>query len=119
MPHLKIDASLVVAARTLAQQIVSPVIEYAYAHTTTSIERTTLRLIGVDGVDYADVPLPNRVVEAGESLLPYGILLPFVYTMLQHHLDAQTTATALANGELSLPAADCADWSTAQVKEGA
>src|SRR2546422_146360 len=48
MPHLKLDQSLVNEARTLAQHIVEPVIGYISAHTTVAIERTTLRLIGVD-----------------------------------------------------------------------
>src|SRR6266436_2758696 len=98
MPHLKLDQSLVNEARTLAQHIVEPVIGYISAHTTVAIERTTLRLIGVDGVDQEDVPLPNRVVDSALPLLPGGILRPFVAAMLTHHLDAQTTAEAIGRG---------------------
>jgi beta-lysine 5,6-aminomutase alpha subunit len=102
MPHLKLDQSLVNEARTLAQHIVEPVIGYISAHTTVAIERTTLRLIGVDGIDEEDVPLPNRVVDGALHLLPAGILRPFVATILQNNLGVQATAEAIGRGELAL-----------------
>src|SRR6266705_5995660 len=102
MPHLKLDQSLIDEARALAQHIVAPVIDYIIAHTTVAIERTTLRLIGVDGVDEEDVPLPNRVVESALPLLPGGILRPFVAAMLTHQLDAQATAEAIGRGNIAL-----------------
>src|ERR1700726_4228012 len=102
MPQLKLDQSLVNEARALAQHIVEPVIDYISKHTTVAIERTTLRLIGVDGVDEEGVPLPNRVVESALSLLPGGILRPFVAAMLQSNLDVQATAEAVGRGELTL-----------------
>src|SRR5947209_4627878 len=102
MPHLKLDQALIDEARALASHIVAPVIDYIGMHTTVAIERTTLRLVGVDGVDEEDVPLPNRAVESALPLLPGGILRPFVATMLQNNLDVQATAAALGRGELSL-----------------
>ncbi len=102
MPHLKLDQSLVNEARSLADHIVAPIIEYIGAHTTVAIERTTLRLLGVDGVDEADVPLPNRVIDSARPLLPGGILRPFVAAMVQHQLDAQAAAEAIGRGELAL-----------------
>ncbi len=102
MPHLTLDQSLVNEARSLAEHIVAPVIDYIGAHTTVAIERATLRLLGVDGVDEAGVPLPNRVVDSARSLLPGGILRPFVTAMLRHQLDAQAVAEAIGRGELIL-----------------
>ena len=102
MPHLKLDRSLVDEARALARHIVAPVIDYIAEHTTVAIERTTLRLLGVDNVDEAGVPLPNCVVDSTRSLLSGGILRPFVAVMLQHQLDAQATAEAIGRGDLAL-----------------
>src|SRR5437588_4627774 len=102
MPHLKLDQSLVNEARAMARHIVDPIIDYIGQHTTVAIERATLRLIGVDGVDGEDVPLPNRVVERATPLLPGGILRPFVATMLAHKLDVQGTAEAIGWRELTL-----------------
>src|ERR1700738_5276600 len=102
MPRLKLDQTLVDEARSLAQQIVAPVIDYIGQHTTVAVERSTLRLIGVDGIDEEDVPLPNRVVEKARSLLTGGVLRPFVAVMLDNQLDVQRTAEAIGRGELSL-----------------
>src|SRR5207249_2493647 len=75
---------------------------YIGKHTSTTIERTTLRLIGVDGVDEDGIPLPNRVVDSALPFLSGGILRPFVAAMLQNHLDVQAAAQAIGRGELSL-----------------
>src|SRR5262249_20888379 len=102
MPHLKLDQGLIDEARALAQHIVNPVIDYINRHTTVAIERATLRLIGVDGVDEEGVPLPNRVVESALPLLPGGILRPFAAAMLRSEQDVQATAEAIGRGEYAL-----------------
>src|SRR5438132_6721253 len=102
MPHLRLDQSLVNEARALAQHIVAPVIDYIGEHTTVAIERATLRLIGVDGIDADGVPLPNRVVDGALPFLTGGILRPFVASMLQNNLAVQATAEASGRDELSL-----------------
>jgi beta-lysine 5,6-aminomutase alpha subunit len=101
MPHLKLDSTLVDEARVLARHIVAPIIDYINAHTTVAIERATLRLIGVDGVDETGVPLPNCVVDNALPLLPGGILRPFVAAMLHSNLNVQAAAEAIGRGELS------------------
>src|SRR6266516_7564406 len=115
MPHLKLDQTLIDEARALAQHIVAPVIDYIGAHTTVAIERTTLRQIGVDGVDEDDVPLPNRIVDSALPLLPGGILRPFVAAMLQNNLDVQATAHAIGRGELPLHERPTDDRSLASI----
>ena len=100
MPHLNLDSTLVDEARALAWHIVAPVIDYIHAHTTVAIERATLRLIGVDGIDETGVPLPNCVVDSALPLLSGGILRPFVAAMLHQNLDVQATAEAIGRGEL-------------------
>ncbi|MFL5626494.1 MAG: lysine 5,6-aminomutase subunit alpha [Ktedonobacteraceae bacterium] len=115
MPHLKLDQALVDEARVLARRIVEPVIGYIDAHTTVAVERTTLRLIGVDGVDEEGVPLPNRVVDKALPLLPGGILRPFVAAMLRGKLDVQATAEAISRDELSLHEVGSEDVSLAAI----
>ncbi len=102
MPHLKLDQGLIDEARALAQHIVNPVVDYINRHTTVAIERATLRLIGVDGVDEEGVPLPNRVVEAALPLLPGGILRSFTAALLRRTQDVQATAEAIGRGECAL-----------------
>jgi beta-lysine 5,6-aminomutase alpha subunit len=117
MPHLKLDQPLVDEARALAGHIVAPVIGYINAHTTVAIERATLRLIGVDGVDDTGVPLPNCVVENASSLLPGGILRSFVAATLRSKLDVQATAEAIGRGELSLCEVNASNESIEKIDE--
>ena len=117
MPHLKLDQPLVDEARALARHIVAPVIDYINAHTTVSIERATLRLIGVDGVDETGVPLPNSIVDSASLLLPGGILRPYVASMLQSNLDVQAAAEAIGRSELSLCEVNAGNESIAKIDE--
>ena len=63
MPHLKLDQSLVDEARVIALHIGEPVIDFISKHTTVAIERTTLRLIGVDGVDEEEVVMDASITD--------------------------------------------------------
>ena len=60
---LNIDLEVVKRARQAAKEIASEVDQMVAAHTTVAIERTVLRLFGIDGVDHEQVPLPNVVVD--------------------------------------------------------
>src|ERR1035437_3658643 len=62
--ELRIDHGAVALARTLAAAIVDPIEDFIDRHSTLSVERAVVRLTGIDGVDAAGVPLPNRVVDA-------------------------------------------------------
>ncbi len=115
MPHLKLDQSLVDEARASARHIVAPVIDYIGKHTTVAIERAALRLIGVDGVDENEVPLPNRVVDSAISLLPGGILRPFIYAMLRNNLNVSETAEAIGRSNISLCKIDIKDESVEKI----
>jgi beta-lysine 5,6-aminomutase alpha subunit len=50
--------------RSLARQVAEGVRAETEQYMTVSTERTVLRLLGVDGVDADEVPIPNRVVTA-------------------------------------------------------
>jgi len=63
MAHLQLDQARIDRARESARRIARRVYDEMSASTTTSVERATLRLMGIDGVDENQVPLPNRVVD--------------------------------------------------------
>ncbi|MBR3705445.1 MAG: lysine 5,6-aminomutase subunit alpha, partial [Firmicutes bacterium] len=73
-------------------------------HTTVSTERTILRLLGVDGVDEVDNPLPNVVVdhikEAGA--LPTGVAYLMGNAMVQTGTNPQEIAEEIAAGKLEI-----------------
>jgi len=60
---LNIDFLVVEKAREIARKIAIATQNFIDQHTTTSIERTVCRLLGIDGVDEFGVPLPNNVVD--------------------------------------------------------
>jgi beta-lysine 5,6-aminomutase alpha subunit len=62
--ELRIDRAVVDRSRERARAIVAPVSEFIDAHSTLAVERTVLRLLGVDGVGPDEVPLPNLLVDA-------------------------------------------------------
>src|SRR5476649_2482641 len=62
--ELRIDTGAVQESRRLALAIVEPISAFIAAHTTVAVERSVVRLLGVDGVDADGVPLANRVVDA-------------------------------------------------------
>ena len=64
MGKLNLDQGKIARGRELAAIIVSQVRRHIDTHTTVSVERAVLRLLGIDGVDETGVPLVNPVVAA-------------------------------------------------------
>jgi beta-lysine 5,6-aminomutase alpha subunit len=60
---LNLDRGLIEKARNSAKNIAEDVQKFIDKHTTVTVERTIARLLGIDGVDDIDKPLPNVVVD--------------------------------------------------------
>ncbi len=60
---LDLDQRLIAQARASAARVAGEVQAFIDRHTTVSIERAVIRLLGVDGVTEDEWPLPNAVVE--------------------------------------------------------
>ncbi len=75
MNKLNLDQDTIAKCRTTASTIADEIHEFIHKNTTVSVERTVCRLLGIDGVDEFDIPMPNvlvdDVMENGE--LSYGI----------------------------------------------
>ena len=101
---LNLDQKVVDSARQHAANIAHEMQEFIDRHTTVSTERTIVRLLGVDGVDDVDTPLPNVVVdqikEAGA--LPTGAAYLMGNAMIQTGKDPQTIAEEMAAGKLDI-----------------
>lgn len=104
MSRLYLDPVMIDRGRELASDIAEGVSEFVMPRTTTAIERTVLRLFGVDGVDADGVPLPNRAVDAAlrAGTLGGGIAGPFANGVLQTGFSPQELGEALADGEVDL-----------------
>jgi beta-lysine 5,6-aminomutase alpha subunit len=104
MTQLHLDQAQIDRARESARRIARQVFDDMAQFTTTTVERATLRLMGVDGVDENFIPLPNRLVEhlQAQELLPYGAALIVAAAMQERGLTAQQVAEAVCAGTLTL-----------------
>ena len=57
---LDLDPGVVSACRQAAKRIAEDVFEQISGRTTVSVERSVTRLLGVDGADELEAPLPER-----------------------------------------------------------
>lgn len=103
MAQLPLNPEQVDHLKEMAKEIADQVQDYVETHSSVSVERTVLRLYGVDGVDTENTPLPNRLVDIlGEKdLLKSGISRPFAASMLASGKDAQTTAELIERREVA------------------
>ena len=101
---LGLDFKKVEYARGLAKNIADDVQAFCEQYTTVAVERTLARLMGIDGVDESDVPLPNVVVDAikDKGVLGEGILFFIANAMIQTGLKPQEIAEKVATGELDI-----------------
>ena len=108
MAELQLDGAQISRARESARRIARRVYDAMSGNTTTTVERATLRLMGIDGVDDNGVPLPNRVVDSlrAGGLLAHGAALLVAGAMAEQGLSAQQVAQGIADGALSLTRPD-------------
>jgi len=103
-PSLALDAAQVARGRALARQIAQEVQTFTEIRSTVAIERTVLRLFGVEGATDGEVPLVNVCVDqvhlAGR--LQDGIARPFCAALLGTGLQPTELAQEIAAGRLDL-----------------
>ncbi len=111
---LGLDQRKVDRARFLAKQIAEDVQSFADGYTTVAVERTICRLLGIDGVDENQVPLPNVVVDAlkGAGVLNQGVMFYIGNAMVATGRTPQQIAEAVADGSLDLTKVGISDKKT-------
>ncbi|MGH7736887.1 MAG: lysine 5,6-aminomutase subunit alpha TIM-barrel domain-containing protein [Candidatus Tyrphobacter sp.] len=108
--NLAIDEACAQRCRVLAKGIVAPVQAYIATHSTLSVERTVLRLLGVDGITSEDVPLPNAVLDAlPPAARGAGIALAFGKALAGSTLEPADLARGIASREVALGADGISD----------
>ena len=108
---LDLDPGVVSACRVAARQIAEQVTEQISGRTTVSVERSVTRLLGVDGADALEVPLPNVLVDhvhAGGGL-GRGIAHRLGNAMIQTGASPQQIAERVSARELDLNALELAE----------
>lgn len=106
MSRLGLDPALIDSARQAASVIADDMDSFIRSRSTEAVERTVLRLYGVDGVDDDDIPLPNVVVDAAREagVLDRGVAALLGRAMVHTGREPQVIAQAFADGDL--PVAD-------------
>jgi beta-lysine 5,6-aminomutase alpha subunit len=101
--ELRIDRALVDRCRELASSIAAPVSDFIAAHSTVAVERSVLRLLGVDGVGNEEIPVPNMIVDAlAPEERARGVALAFGKALAETGLDPRALGAELAAGRLTL-----------------
>ena len=103
-PKLHLDPVLIARGRELANHIVQRIQEQIETRTTVTVERSVLRLLGTDGVDQAEIPLVNSVVDRIRKAggLGKGALYWVSNAILQLKLSPQQIAEGVAHGTIDL-----------------
>jgi beta-lysine 5,6-aminomutase alpha subunit len=102
---INLDHGLVKEARNHAKSIALDMQSFIDEHTTVSVERTILRLLGIDGVDDIDRPLPNVVVESIDKAggLDLGVSYWIGNALLEYpNKTPQEIAEMVSNDEINL-----------------
>ena len=108
---LNLNPELIRSARSAASSIAEQTQEFINKNTTVTVERTVARLLGVDGVDEIDKPLPNVLIDSIKESggLSRGAAFWIGNAMVQTGKTPQEIAEAVSSGELEitkLPVAD-------------
>jgi len=101
---LGLDFNKVDEAKKLAENIATDVQSFVENYTTVSVERTLCRLIGIDGVDENDIPLPNVVVDQlhENGAVGQGVLYYLGNAIIESGLSVQEIAEKVTSGEMDL-----------------
>jgi len=97
-PKLNLPAEQIERARALARRIAEPVHDFIARHTTVTVERATLRLLGADGVGPGEVPVPNLAVDSLAGRLGGGAALYYINALVQKGLSPDALNSAIAGG---------------------
>ena len=99
-----LDQALVEKARASAASVAEDTQRFIDLHTTAAVERTVCRLLGIDGVNAVEVPMPNVVTEhlTEKELLSDGAALRIGNACAELHLTPQEIAEEIDRGGIVL-----------------
>ncbi|MDP4109033.1 MAG: lysine 5,6-aminomutase subunit alpha [Bacillota bacterium] len=101
---LNLNQELIGRARESARKVADDTQIFIDRHTTVAVERAVCRLLGIDGVNGVDVPLPNVAVEhlCDRGLISQGAAFYIGSAMAETGLSPQQIAEKIDSGELDL-----------------
>ena len=104
MSKIGLNQALVDQARASAAHIADDTQVFVDSHTTVTVERAVCRLLGIDGVNEVEVPMPNIVVDhlLEKGLLGKGAAWALGNAMCATGLGMQEIAEGISRGEIDL-----------------
>ncbi|MPQ48658.1 D-lysine 5,6-aminomutase subunit alpha [Marinifilum sp. N1E240] len=101
---LGLDFEKVGHAKEVSKRIADDVQKFVDNYSTVAVERTLCRLLGIDGVDNNEVPLPNVVVDElkDKGVLSEGVMFFLGNAVIETGLNPQQIAEKIAAGELDI-----------------
>jgi len=105
MSKLGLDPGVIASCKAAAEQIAAQVADQISSKTTVSVERTIARLLGIDGANALEVPLPNVLIDhvRDRRELDCGIAYWLGNALLaEERRSPQQIAEAVDAGELDL-----------------
>ena len=104
MNKFNLDQKIIKKCREYANKIAFDVQSFIDERTTVAVERSVCRLLGIDGVDLFDVPIPNllvnQVVKHGDLAL--GVSNYIASAMLNLHKTLDDIILGVANNEFKI-----------------
>jgi len=116
MTVLNLDPKQIQRIRDNAREVALSVQDYIDTHTTTTVERATVRLMGIDGADAEDAPYPNIVVDHLAEHIDRGAAIFIANAVLHTGKTPQQVAEAVGEGSLNLLDLPMQDAATVQAK---
>ncbi len=104
MVKLDLDQKLINEARSSAKKIALDTQQFINKHTTTSVERTVCRLLGIDGIDDLGVPYPNVIVDHLKEIggLSYGVAPYLSAVVKETSCDISEIGPGISKGTIDL-----------------
>ncbi len=104
MNKLNLDKDIIQACRMMAKHIAEDVQTWINQNTTVSVERTILRMLGIDGVDSLGRPLVNAVIDhlVKDADMTKGVAFYMAHAIFESSSDPTDVARRVAEGKLDL-----------------
>ena len=101
---LGLDFEKVKHAKEIARRIAEDVQSFVEGYSTVAVERTLCRLLGIDGIDANEVPLPNVLVNSlkEKGVLGEGVMYFLGNAIIETGLDPQHIAEQVSESKLDI-----------------
>ena len=99
---LNLNQELVAKARASAAKVADDLQTFIDAHTTVTVERAVCRLLGIDGINELEAPLPNVLVDhlQESGILAGGAAYAIGNAMVETGKNPQEIAEAVAKSHI-------------------